>query len=266
MEFAYYDMLTGEPLLYQGVGHIKSPKLREISPGSGIGYELYQIYLSFFFWTKEDLLRYDDAFGIKGVERLKNPKLSFFDAAVLIPMTREFCREILSFFIIEDIRWDNKSYRFLVFDTVDEGKDKCIGEISNKNYEDLRDAILQLNYINLNKDKKEVTFENAKAKELWEKAQRLKAEQEERRRKERGKSNDDYNIGNVISKLCAISCGSYNYFNVFELTIFQLYDAFFQYGYLKGIKLSEDIFTRVGGEKFRFEDWLKPIINIKRRT
>ena len=75
------------------------------------------------------------------------------------------------------------------------------------------------------------------------------------------KENKRFRIGNIISKLSVLPTG-YTLFNIYELTIFQLYDQFIQYGYLRAMGLNEMVYSLNGGEKFKFEDWLKPITKI----
>ena len=94
-------------------------------------------------------------------------------------------------------------------------------------------------------------------KELWEKAQEYLRKQAEQTS---GENKPEYRLSNIISKVCSIH-PSYNLLNVYDLTIFQLYDAFFQLSYMRSSDLSERIFSNHGGDKFHFEDWLKPIQN-----
>ena len=68
-------------------------------------------------------------------------------------------------------------------------------------------------------------------------------------------------LGNIISKLCAANSG-YTLLNIYDLTIFQLYDQFFQYGYLRAMDLNERAFSVHGGKEFNFEKWLEPILKI----
>ena len=70
----------------------------------------------------------------------------------------------------------------------------------------------------------------------------------------------EFHLANIISKLCAVH-PSYNLLNIYDLTVFQLYDAFFQYGYMRSTSLSEQIFSNHGGNSFKFENWLKPIFH-----
>lgn len=254
MTLDYFDMLSGDPIFVEGVGHVRSPKLREICP-SGIGYRLYHTLLSFLSWNKEQLLEYDKMRQVRGVGKLENPKLEFFDAATLIEATRAFCYEALSFFVVEKLHWDDTGRRFVTIDTVD-GETTVIGEISRKNFEDVKQVILQLNFIGLDKETAPVKHSSETSKALWDRVQKHLKEQSEKRASE---SKPEYRISNIISKLCAVH-PSYNLLNVFDLTVFQMYDAFFQVGYMRSADLSERVFSNHGGDKFKFEDWLKPIL------
>ena len=49
-----------------------------------------------------------------------------------------------------------------------------------------------------------------------------------------------------------------------EVTVFQLYDQFFQYGYLRAMDLSEMAYSNHGGKDFDLQAWLKPITNLEK--
>lgn len=253
MRFDYFDMLSGRPIPFNGVGHIRSPQIKEVCPTSGIGYSNYNLYLNFLSWDKETFLKYDKLLHIRGADMLAAATtLTLFDVVTLLPQTRELCRETLSFFIAEDLDWDEQHRKYVASVTSDDGK-RITGEITRENFEDLRKGILMLNYIGLEDDQAPINFQDDKAKAMWEKAQAFLKQQ-----KKEAKDNSAYHIGNIVSKLCAIH-PSYNLLNVFELTIFQLYDAFFQIAFLRATNLNERIFSNHGGDKFKFEDWMKPI-------
>ena len=260
MYFDYFDMLSGEPLLLQGVGHIKSPLLRDICPSSGIGYRKYHLYLNFLSWEKEHLLKYDQLMQYRGASKLNREQFGVFDIATLLKPTRELYRGVLSFFIVEDIVWDEANRRFVICVNNEDGTNKqtVVGEINRDNFDSVRRVILQSNFIGLDKDEEPVRHSSDKSKELWEKAQKYL---EEQAKSNSGKEEKpEYHISNIISKLCAAH-PSYNLLNIFNLTIFQLYDSFFQFGYLRSSDLNERIFSNHGGDKFKFEDWLRPILN-----
>lgn len=254
MRFDYFDMLSGEPIYYEGVGHLRSPLLGELRPASGIGYRAYHIYLNFLMWDKEHLLQYNKIMQHRGADRLNKDVFNVFDVATLIKQTREFCRGILSFFMVEELIWDDTGRRFLVVAPNEEAT--TVGEINRDNFEEVRKAMLQLNFVGLDKDETPVSHSNEKVKELWERSQGFLKEQA---KKAASEDKPEYHLGNIISKICATH-PSYNLLNIYGLTVFQLYDSFFQLSYMRSAELSERIFSNHGGEKFRFEDWLQPIL------
>lgn len=241
-----------------GVGHLMSPTLRSISPSSGIGYRAYNLYLNLLSWDKEQLLKYDQFMKYRGAEKLRREQLNVFDVATLLNQTRELYRGVLSFFIVEKLVWDEKRRSFLIQakDEENGGIIETVGEINRDNFEEVRRVILQLNFIGLDKDESPIKHSSEKSRELWE---RVQGYLEEQSKTTHGKDKPEYHIGNIISKLCAAH-PSYNLTNIYSLTIFQLYDSFFQFGYIRSSNLSERIFSNHGGKKFKFEDWLKPIL------
>lgn len=244
MRFDYFDMLSGEPIYLQGVGHLRSPRLCELKPKSGIGYRSYNLYLNLLSWDKEHLLKYDQLMQYRGADKLNRKALNVFDIATLLMQTRELCRGVLSFFMVEDLMWDEAGRRYLAINP--ENPQEIVGEINRDNFEEVRRLMLQFNFIGLDKDDAPASHTTDKSKELWEQSQKFLKEQADTEVKE---DKPEYHLSNIISKICAIH-SSYNLFNIYELTIFQLYDTFFQVGYVRSANLSEQIFSNHGGDYY----------------
>ena len=141
MRFDYFDMLSGEPVLLEGVGHIRSPKIKELYPSNGIGYKTYNMYLAFLSMKNED---FTDKF--KGLlnhhnENTKYDKLNKYDMMAANKIMRGIYNEILSFFIAETISWDAGSGRFNVYKDTHKTN---IGEINSKNFDAVCKTILNL--------------------------------------------------------------------------------------------------------------------------
>lgn len=254
MVFNYFDMLSGAPILLPNIGHVRSPKLREIYPTIGIGYAEYNVYLNLLSWDKDKIMEYVRTLGYKSADKLNKPVFDAFDVVTIIRDIRESYREVLSFFMSEELVWDESHRRYLAVTKSDNSEP--VGEINRDNFEGVRQAILQLNYIGVDKDDAPIGHSTEKSKELWERTQAFLKKQAESSQHE---DKPEYHLSNVISKLC-VAHPSYNLINVPELTIFQVYDAFFQVGYMRSVDLSERIFSIHGGENFSFEDWFKPIL------
>lgn len=258
--FGYVDMLSGYPIPVEGVGRLKSPKLSDIFKSGGLGYKGYNLLISFLTWNIEEIVKYDKLVGINAADvLLKNDKLTTYDAITLVGQTRELCRDVLSFFMCEKVIWDEQSRSYITFVVNEDGDRKAVGSINKANFDEVKSLILNLNYIGLDKleDKtKDAKFESEQAKKLWDQVQQRLNELSDK--KPEAKDKPEYHLANIVSKLCALGVG-YNLINVWELTIFQLYDAFFQASYLRSSDLNERIFSNHGGKDFKFESWLKPI-------
>ena len=257
MNIPYFDMLMGDPIPVRGVGSLISPKLRDLSPTHGIGYNCYNLFINMLAWDKAGLIRYARAIKLRGAEKLEAPGVSFFDAISCYDETRELCCEVLSFFMREQLIWDPQRACYIALACDEQGTTRPVGRIDAKNFDEVRQTMLRLNYIGLDKDTLPTSYDSDKARELWEKAQDFLKKQSETEDRE---DKPEFHLANIISKLCAVH-PSYNLLNIYDLTVFQIYDAFFQYGYMRSTSLSEQIFSNHGGNSFKFENWLKPIFH-----
>lgn len=253
MTFDYFEALSGEPLLISGVGYIRSPKVKDLFPKSGIGHLAYDLYISFLLWDKKGMLEYAKLSGYKKTDKFKGNNIGVYDVVSLVKETTALGCVVLDFFITGNVRWDDKTMTFVV-DNHANGLPN--GVINKSNFEAVRAAILQLNFIGLDKivSVNKPKFQDENAKRAWERAQEFLKKQSKP-----SKSDDGRDIGNIVSKLSAIH-PTYNIFNIRNLTVFQLYDAYFQASYMRGVNLSEMIFSNHGGEKFKFDDWERPVV------
>lgn len=252
MKLSYEALISGDIIFVEGVGNFRPPVVKDLKP-TGIGLWTYNLYLNVLSWEKEDFLNQVRTVTKKEYKPLDNDKVTVFDAMTLLANWRELLRESMAFFIMEDIVWDDENG---VFFTYDKNTKEKVGAIYKDNFEDVKDVILQLNYINVGESAKPISHTSKKSQELWEKAQKYLKDSASKKPKDKS-----YELGNIISKLCAAGIG-YTLFNIYDLTIFQLYDQFFQYGYLRAMNLNEMAFSNHGGDKFEMEAWLKPIIKI----
>ncbi len=254
MKLLYEDLMSGDVIPVEGVGHIRSPYLRELMPTKGIGTWRYNIYLNVLEWDKESILKADFFSLGRNSKALQNEKLNAFDVATLVETTRGLLLEAMSFFLDpkEEMVW-NKEQRLFEVHLKEDGS--IIGQITRDNFDEVRHLMLQMNYIGLGEEAAKPTkFTSRKAKELWEQAQKhLQASKAKSIKEKR------MELGNIVSKLCAVPSG-YTLLNIYDLTVFQLYDQFFQYGYIRAMDLSERAYSIHGGKDFKFENWLDPIL------
>lgn len=256
MKFSYEDLISGDSIPVEGVGHIRSPLLYELKPTRGIGIWTYNLYLNILSWEKEDLIKFMKMSTGKPLKALENAdKLSAFDVITLLEPTRQLLQSAMAFFIDEDLEWNQSRRGFI---TKSKNIHDEVGCINRNNFDDVRDMMLQVNYINLGRSAKPAKFSSKKAQSLWELTQK-------HLKQEATKATPDkrMQLGNIISKLSCASVG-YTLLNIYDLTVFQLYDQFFQYGYLRAMDLSEMAYSNHGGKDFDFQAWLKPITNLEK--
>ena len=247
MTATYEDLLSGDYILMSGVGHFRSPLLKEMRP-SGIGWPMYNTYVYIIKSNRDELMVLSSD---------SQSSDSLYTTIINNDQLREFYRAALDFFMLETVLYDPENRKFITIEATpqdDESVDiKLIGEINGENLDDVRELILCLNYISPKKTDINMKFASKAAEEAWLQIQKYQKNNEK-------KPDDTHSIGNFISKLCAIH-PSYNYFNVYELTIFQFYDAFFQSAYMKSFSFSEAIVSNHGSDSFDFNDWMKPVQN-----
>ena len=254
MKFTYEDLISGDSIFVSGIGHFRSPQLKELKPTQGIGTWKYNLYIGLMAWDRSEIVKFMKITTGRNLRKLEqNEDLSLFDVMTLIDEPRMLLQNAMAFFMCETLTWDKISRAFITTST---DKNETIGSINRDNFEEVRDMMLQLNYISIGESAAPIQHSSAKAKELWERSQQYLKEQSSKSSKDKS-----YTFGNIVSKLCAANTG-YTLFNIYDLTIFQLYDQFFQYGYLRAMSLNEMAFSNHGGEKFDMQAWLKPILKI----
>lgn len=256
MKFSYEDLISGDSINIEGVGHIRSPKLFELKPTQGIGTWMYGLYLNMLSWEKEDVLKFMKFSSGKKLNALmKDNALGVFDTITIIESSRKLLQDAMAFFMEENLQWDDKERRFNTFNK--ETKD-LIGSIDRNNYDFVREIMLQVNYISVDNQSKHPNFSSDKSKKLWEEAQKHLRESAKQQ-----PADKRMQLGNIISKLSCVGVG-YTLLNIYDLTVFQLYDQFFQYGYLRAMDVNDMAFCNHGGKNFDIQAWLKPITNFEK--
>jgi hypothetical protein len=261
VELNYADMLSGDPIFIKDLGHIRSPKLKDLAPSSGIGFWMYNFYLNFLSWNKDDFIKYVRLAEIPYAEVVAQEKFILFDSITLLDSTRELFMSILGLFFIEEPIWDEHKRVFYICKKETDKKERFyVGCINRDNFEEVRKIILKFNYIGIDEEPETIKYSSETAKIWWEKSQEFLAKQNKSAKNADGRR---YDIGNIISKLCVVH-PSYNLLNIYDLTAFQLYDQFLQYGYLRAIDFGQEIYSNHGGDNFDFEKWIDPVNKLSR--
>ena len=195
-----------EPIFLDGIGHIKAPTVRQVRQNQ----KRYSLYIHLLYY---DLERYLKAAEITMSDDMKH-QISLFDLITANAETRTLFEEALSFFLCEEITFSEKEG---IWVAAQSGKPS--GSIHKENYDYLRCCLLELNHVDFSEDAAPKKFRNEKAREIYEKLQKGK-DQAQKQEKDAAPS-----LGDMVSSLC-VQSNCYNLINVWDLTIYQLYDQF----------------------------------------
>ena len=254
----YISLLSGKPVWIDGVGWMRSPKIKEICGefDGGISYGKYATYLSILQLNKKTLSAYMEKIGLGSlIESIKEQTIPLFRVLMLMNDIRALLVETIRFFVIGDvsIEMEGEYPRRLKITY----QDKQTGLIDESNFDMVRHTLMTLNHLSaevVERQKKQTKSKDGRTQKFFERA--AKYEQQNKKNKEV----DKFDLGNIVSKLCVYG-SSYNLLTIYELTVFQLYDQFIQMCTMKGNNISEKIYCTWGGDSFKLDNWLIPIQN-----
>ena len=227
MKLDYSILISPYPLFIQRIGHIKSPTLREIwSPE--ITYPTYNMYINLLLI---DLQYYCETVNpaqsewFNSLSDQDKQNMNIFD---IIVSDKNLCEQyptMLDFFFVENVGWDDHDKVFYTFtNKANDGKPIALGVIGKDIWIDLCDIILQRCGVN-HDDTDNVDESKIRSKRALEILRKIKKGKKERVKT--GKHNKDTEIPNIISKV-SVMANSINYTNIWDLTVFQLYEHFRQ--------------------------------------
>lgn len=211
MNVNYFDLLSPTPMQLSGIGGIISPTLREIS---AIGYNTYQFYLSILQMDYKNLL---SVIGSNATQEAAYMQTSIFDLLISDTRTTDMLQALLNFFLKEDVSYSEIDKTFLVqMDGV------VVGIITSQNYPQVCEAICLRNGI---RPRQEADGSKAKSKKALEIIKKLQAGREQKAKQV--KTDDNLELGNILSAV-ANKSQSLNIINIWDLTVYQLWDCFFR--------------------------------------
>lgn len=213
MKLSCFELLSPDPVFIRNIGSILSPRLRDIS---ALGFRTYQYYLSVLLM---DLKSYLSLIGQGGKYELfteeDRAQINLFDLILMNEQSTALLLEILNFFIREEVTHCPGENCLTV-----KKDQETVGMITAANYPLLCDLICQRNYIRSRRDEDPSKVKSKKAAEI------LKKLQKGRDRNARQSTPDqNMELGNIISAV-ANKSQSLNILNIWDLTVYQLWDCF----------------------------------------
>lgn len=266
MKLDYFSLLSPLPFYINGVGSIKSPTLLEISD---IKYPIYQMYLSNLLldvdsyyemidktngeylnsFTKQEknmILRIRNEY-VNLDEKYKS-NISLYSIMIFDKFLINSLLLALNFFFEDEVIYDSSQKVFILFNGMVDKDDQKIqtGIIHEGNYDEVIDVILQRVNISKRKDEKKLKVKNKTAERLLEKMKKgsKKAKQKEDKKME---------IGNLISSI-SVHSKTLNIVNIWNLTIFQLYDQFTRIHYDDSYTMNSTSVSVWGDSEKKFDN------------
>lgn len=231
MKLDYFTLLCPEPISLS-IGTIRQPTLREIGKLSFPKFGMYQVYLKLTPNDYYEIINKDDAEKYWNVLTDEEKKdTSLYDIILLEESLRDAFLEVFNFFFVERVIFIDNF--FLIINTDDyDTPDKEIeitrenlkGVINPISFVEVLDIIQQVCCIKSDDplDEPVPKFKNKKAKLLYERMLKAKEEQKKRQRK---KDLVNLTLPNIISAT-AVKVSGLNILNIWDTTLFQLYDQF----------------------------------------
>lgn len=271
MQLGYFDLITPEPLIVPGVGSLKPPTLRDISR---LTYPVYETYLAFLNmsparYCTEVNPRFRDWYEALPTEQAA--LLSMYDIAVSNEELAKLFASIFQFFFVEQVLYDKENDAFLLLsENTNHGSKAAAsvdseeplrqstpcGRITKGVYPQIVALILKLNHIDSKEPVDLSKVKNEKGRKIYQRIQKLKEAHVRT-----AKKNDDLEIGNIISAVCTRH-HSINYTNVWDLTVYQLWDTFHRLQAENAYEINKTMVSVWGDKekKFDFNSWFKNIV------
>ena len=213
MKLSYFELLSPDPVSIPDLGSIQSPKLRDISL---LGYPVYQSYLAVLLM---DLKEYFTMAGCseqyESLSEEEKTQLDLFELLTANAQTLALLQDMLNFFIREDVLYSPKHNGFIV-----QGNGKTTGIITKSNYSQLCGLICQRICIHSGQMEEPSNIKSKKALEIMKKLQKGRTEKAKQTAPDK-----NMELGNIISAVANRS-HSLHIMNIWDLTIFQLWDCF----------------------------------------
>ena len=227
MRLDYGTQLSPVPITLS-IGTLRKPTLKEISQITFDRFSFYEFFLKLSpetYYTKLRKENDGEAFWDSLTEE-EQDKITIYNIIEEDEKIRSTYVEIFNFFFVETVIYQEGFFILLKENTAIDNPDKIKreqvrGAIAKDNFSQVMSLLQQICCIyNEEESLDDMKFKNNLARKLMEKM--LKAKKKEQETK---KSDLNLTIPNIISSL-ANKHPSLNYVNIWDLTIFQLLDAF----------------------------------------
>ena len=240
MKLDYATLISPYPFYLERIGGIKSPTLKEIwSPD--MTYQNYQMCLTLLLMTPQNYCEQIDKTKLNWYQSLsekRKQQLNMMDIIAMNKSLQQSYSKMFNFFFVENVFWDNTNQVFFLtkenifydednqsfYSYNDKGKQiqtNDYGIIHRNIFVDLCDIILQR--CGIVRSDADTDTSKVKSKRALEILKKLQKGRENISKND--KSDKDINLPNLITSV-AVKSNSINFTNIWDLTVFQLYEQF----------------------------------------
>lgn len=214
MDLSYWQLVSGDDINVPGIGTIVPPHLSDLRIKSGVGYDKYLQYINTFVLDiREQAIDIPEMRELcSKMDYILKRDFTTYDFYLINEVLTTRLIEAVSFFIKEEVQLRPEDGVLIVLNG-----EKVVGAISHENYKTLSGVICKVCYLDV--EHEEVPKNKSKHfLDIWFKRR-------EGRKAMRKSGDKDLSIENIVSAIVARH-HSYNFSNIWDLTIFQLYDIF----------------------------------------
>lgn len=246
------SLLGGMPLVAAGL-HIRQIKLDELRRLDSGGVEKYHQLLSVISMGHGEILKClqieEKYFQLSEEERAP---FTSYRLLTEVETLRQCLSEALSFFIVEPLEWEEHRKVFSVRGVRGQGGPS----VSDQSYAEIRRSIMLSNCLTVD-DLELQKFKGKRGRAIYE---RILAGRESARKAKQAASDEPLALPCIISAV-STRHNSLNLLNIWDMTIYQLYDQFTQLNKSFQVDVSSLKWAAWGTEQFDFSLWYKSVKN-----
>lgn len=241
--FSRFDLISFEPVCCRNIA-IRKIRLRDIAT---LGYGKYMNYLHVLNLNMDEFIELTQFREIvSALPENETKRLTKFDIILMSPQLIGFMTELLGFFVVGEVIFDSDRLCFAVGSS---------GVIASEDWDDVAETILRTNFITTD-DERYGEIKGKRAQAIYAKILAGRKKNRESAKAKDGSSD----LGNVITKLCVWNSGV-SMVNIWEHTVYQVYALFEEQSSKNINEIMSTNYSVWGGDKFKPEDWAKPIEN-----
>lgn len=249
------QLLGSVPIYCNTIGKVKSPFLKDLLPSyNPENWNNYMLLNMIVNSTNKQLYDFFTNMGLISVGTFNDLQLQDVTKYQLITCDetiRVLFMITIKLVLCDEINYSSDHSSFFITSTK-EDKKVMVGALTENNFDMFLKIISQLFHQEDASNGNSTAGKGTDiAEQWWKEAEKYEKEIA----KQDNTNNTDFAISNIISKVCSLGIG-YTFFNVFDLTLYQLIEIISNYCNFRYSNLNDRIFSIHGGDEHDALAWL----------